>query len=178
MKKLLPCFVIAVFLGSCVSSKIITPPTREINFEAYKTLKVELTDEVKTAYSKEGVPMFDGLLRGKLKSLGYSIVDEEEDILLQVKITGFKPGDPALRFFVGFGAGRAVLTYVASFKDKSGAIITEFAGGKAYHGSELVDNPLYKSEEDIMMGMIQHSVIQIGRFIQSNGKLPTAKGEE
>lgn len=108
---------------------------------------------------------------GKLQSLGYSMVEQDEDMLVEIRVTEFKPGSAALRFWVGFGAGRAVLIYIASFKDKSGKLLAALDGGKSYHGLEITDNPLYKTEEEIRMGMIQLSVIQIGQFIKNNGKL-------
>ncbi len=72
---------------------------------------------------------------------------------------------------ISLGAGKAVLTYIASFKDRSGKLLTTLDGGKSYHGLEIADNPFYKTEEEIRMGMIQLSVIQIGQFIKNNGRL-------
>ena len=77
---------------SCVTAEMVTEPTKKVNFQIYETVKLEIVDEVKTSYSKKGIPMFNGLLKGKLESLGYSIVDDHEDMLLRVDITGFKPG--------------------------------------------------------------------------------------
>ena len=51
-------------------------------------------------------------------------------------------------------------------------------GGKSYHGMEVADNPLYKTEEEIIMGMISESVIQIGKFIKNNGELETQKKDQ
>jgi hypothetical protein len=115
--------------------------------------------------------MFKGLLKGKLISMSYTLVESDADMVLEVKITQFDLGNRAARTIVGFGAGRALLTYLASFKDKSGALITEMTGGKSYHGMELMDNPLFYSDEKIRMGLIQWSVIQLGEFIQNNGRL-------
>jgi hypothetical protein len=36
---------------------------------------------------------------------------------------------------------------------------------------EVADNPLYKTDEEIKLGMIQQAAIQLGQFIQSNGRL-------
>jgi hypothetical protein len=38
-------------------------------------------------------------------------------------------------------------------------------GGKQFHGGEFVDNPTFKSDESIRMGLISRSVSQIGAFI-------------
>lgn len=160
-----------IFLSGCVTPKVSKPAEEPIDFKQYKKVKLTLIDDVKTPYSIEGMPMFEGLLKGKLQSHGYSMADQEEDMLLEVRVTGFKPGSAAVRFLVGFGAGRAILTYTAVFKDRSGKVLGTLDGGKSYHGMEIADNPLYKTEEEIRMGMIQLSVIQIGEFIKKNGRL-------
>jgi hypothetical protein len=154
LKKLMILVFSIGFLLSCVTPKITKPPEEPIDFKQYKKVKLAVFDEVKTPYSIEGMPMFEGLLKGKLQSLGYSMADQEEDLLLEVRVTGFKPGSAAVRFLVGFGAGRAVLTYIADFKDGSGKLLATLDGGKSYHGMEIADNPFYKTEEEIRMGMI------------------------
>ncbi len=160
-----------IFLTACVTPKVSKPTDEGVDFRQYKKIKLTVMDEVKTPYSIEGMPMFEGLLKGKLQSLGYSTVDQEMDMILEIKVTAFKPGSATARFFVGFGAGKALLTYIADFKDRSGKLLATLDGGKSYHGMEITDNPLYKTEEEIRMGMIQLSVIQLGEFIKNNGRL-------
>jgi len=171
LRKLIILVFLIGFLFACVTPKITKPPEKPIDFKQYKKVKLVVFDEVKTSYSIEGMPMFEGLLKGKLQSLGYSIVEQDEDMLVETRITDFTPGSAALRFWVCFGAGKAVLTDIASFKDRSGRLLTTLDGGKSYHGLEITDNPFYKTEEEIRMGMIQLSVIQIGQFIKNNGRL-------
>ena len=171
LKKLSILLFSIIFLSGCVTPKISKPPDEAIDFKKYKKVKLAVFDEVKTPYSIEGMPMFEGLLRGKLQSLGYSMVEQDEDMLVEIRVTAFKPGSAATRFLVGFGAGRAILTYIANFKDRSGKPLATLDGGKSYHGMEIADNPLYKTEEEIRMGMIQLSIIQIGEFIKNNGRL-------
>ncbi len=158
-------------VSGCVTPTVIKPVSGSVDFKAYKSVKLELKDWVKSPYSEDGIPMLNGLLKGKLQSLGYSVVDTGEDMTIEVNVTDFAPGSAAARFFIGFGAGKALLVYRAKFLDKEGNLITEFEGGKSYHGMEVVDNPLYKTEEEIKLGMIQQAVIQIGQFIQNNGRL-------
>jgi len=164
-------------LSGCVTPTVIRPASDSVNFKAYKSVKLEVTDWVKSPYSEDGIPMLDGLLRGKLRSLGYTLVDSGDDMTIEVNVTDFTEGSAAARFFVGFGAGRAVLIYRAKFLDQTGSVIAEFEGGKSYHGMELADNPLYKSEEEIKLGMIQQAAIQLGQFIQSNGRFDGSSKE-
>jgi hypothetical protein len=163
--------LVVMLMSGCVTPQVTKAPTAPVDFTQYTKVKVVVTDGVNTPYSKEGMPMFEGLLKGRVESLGHSIVYAQEDMALQVKVLAFDPGNRAARTLVGFGAGRAILTYVASFRDRSGNVIAELEGGKSYHGMELADNPLFKTDEGIRMGMIQDAVIQIGQFIKNNGKL-------
>lgn len=165
------------FVSGCVTPVVIKPVSGPVDFKAFKAVKLEVTDLVKSAYSEDGIPMLEGLLKGKLKSLGYSVVESGEDMSIELQVTDFTPGSAAARFFVGFGAGRALLVYRARFIGKDGSLITEFEGGKSYHGMELADNPLYKTDEEIKLGMIQQAAIQVGQFIQNNGRLDTGSNE-
>ncbi len=163
--------VLSLFLiTSCVTPQAFIPPGRTVNFSQYKAAKLVVVDSVNTPYSKEGIPMFEGLLRGRFQSLGFSVVEKDEDLRIEVNITSFEPGSRATRLIVGFGAGRALFTYRAIFKERSGTVIAEFEGGKSYHGGELTlkENSMFMTDEEIKMGMIQQSVIQVGQFIKDN----------
>lgn len=114
--------------------------------------------------------MFEGLLKGRLQALGYTLVETDPEMVMNVRVHRFDEGDRALRTLVGFGAGRAVLRFTADFQTPSGELIAELEGGKAYHGMELTDNPTFKSDESTRMGLISYSVSQIAGFIQNNGR--------
>lgn len=160
------------FLSGCVTPQIKTSPPAAVAFHQFHQVRLILTDSVNTPFSKEGLPMFEGLLRGRLQSFGYTIVEADPELIMEVNIQQFDPGNRALRTVVGFGAGRAVLKYTARFEDASGKLRAELDGGKAYHGLEVVDNPTFKSDESTRMGLISYSVSQIGEFLESNGKQP------
>lgn len=159
----------ATGLAGCVTPQVTTPPPAGADFHQFHKARLVLTDSVNTAYSKEGLPMFEGLLKGRLQSLGYSLVETDPELTVEVTVRQFDPGDRALRTLIGFGAGRAVLKYTARFKDPSGKLLAELAGGKAYHGLEVVDNPTLKSDESTRMGLISYSVSQIGDFLEAKG---------
>ena len=99
---------------------------------------------------------------------------EGEDLRIEVKLKEFDPGSKALRLLIGFGAGRAVLNFHASFRDKSGSLIKELEGGRSYTGMELEmftdlkENPVFKTDDDINMWMIRESVAQIEQFVKDN----------
>ena len=158
-------------LTSCVAvtPQAFIPPGRTVNFSQYRAVKLVVVDSVNTPYSKDGIPMFEGLLRGRLQSLGFSVVERDEDLSIEVNIAIFEPGSRAASLIVGFGAGRAILTYRAIFRERSGSVIAEFEGGKSYGGDlTLKEEPTFMTDEEIKMGMIQHSIIQVGQFIKDN----------
>ncbi len=155
---------------ACVPAKITTPPQRTIDFRQYRTVKLVSLDLVGTAYSREGISLFEAALKDVLRSGDRSIVDGEEDLRIEIIITGFQPGHKWLGWIIGVGELAASLTYLATFKDRSG-IITAFKGGKSYYGWELVDSPRVMTSEQLRMRMVEHCVTQIGQFIQNNGRL-------
>jgi hypothetical protein len=158
-----------LLLAGCIAPKVTSPPAAAVNFREHQKVKIVLTDSVNTPSSQQAAPMFEGLLKGKLQSIGYTPVENDPEMVLDVKLTQFDLGDRALRMAVGHGAGRAQCKYTATVRDPSGSLLAQLQGGKMYHGQEVVDNPMLKSDEAMRMGMIGYSVSQIGRFIQSNG---------
>ncbi len=174
MKKILFVLLAALsgLLTGCVSPQVKVSPPVAVDFHQFHKMKLMLTDSVGTPFSKEGLPMFEGLLKGRLQSFGYTIVESAPELIMEVNIQQFDPGNRALRTVVGFGAGRAVLKYTARFEDSHGKLLAELDGGKAYHGLEVVDNPTFKSDESTRMGLISYSVSQIGEFLDNNGKQP------
>jgi hypothetical protein len=67
-------------LSGCVTPTVIRPAADSVNFKAYKSVKLEVKDWVKSPYSEDCIPMLDCLRRGKLRSLGYTLVDCGDDI--------------------------------------------------------------------------------------------------
>ena len=157
-------------LTGCVTPEATKPPARDVNLRQVQQLKLVVTNSVFTQYAIEAKPQFEGLLRGTLQSLGYSMVETNPQMVLNVDVTALDPGSRGTRFWVGFGAGKAVMRYIAQFSDPEGHLLAELKGGKAYSGMEFGDNPIFKSDEGIRLGMISRSVNQIADFIRSNGQ--------
>ncbi len=117
---------VAGILTGCVTPKIKTPPPAALNFHQFHKVKLVLTDSVNTAFSKGNLPMFEGMVKGRLQSFGYSLVEADPDLLVEVNVLQFDPGNRALRTVVGFGAGRAVIKYTTKFKDPTGNLNAKF----------------------------------------------------
>jgi hypothetical protein len=157
-------------LAGCVTPKATTPAAAGTDLRQLHQAQLAVTNKVDTTYALETVPLFEGLLRGKLQSLGYTLVNTNPAMHLDVTVLACDPGNRTLRTVVGFGAGRAVMKFTARFTDANGKLLAELQGGKAYHGLETVDNPTFKSDESTRMGLVSYSVSQIGEFIQHNGQ--------
>lgn len=162
--------VAAIVVSSCVSPHANKTPSASVDLRHFHRVKLVVSDQVHSASSREGVPMFAGLLRGRLSALGYEFVEAEPEMILEVRVNEFDEGNRALRTVVGFGAGRAVMKFTADFRDPSGSLLAQLEGGKSYHGLELVDNPTFKSGESTRMGMVSYPVSQIAEFIEANGR--------
>lgn len=161
----------SLLTAGCVSPRATQPNAGSADLKNLRRVQLVVTDAVNSSYSREGLPLFEGLLQGKLQSGGYTVVTNAPELTLAVTVNEFSAGNRTLRTVVGFGAGRAVLKFKADFKNPEGEVVAGFQGGKAYHGTELVDNPTFKTDESTRMGLISYSVSQIGEFIEKNGKL-------
>lgn len=172
---------IALLLSGCVTPKVIQQPAQKIDFSAFKTVSYSVrpseyaqygAGEEAITYAKETIANLDALLGSRLKLMGYQVVDvgSTADLAIQVEVTAAKPGDAATRFFVGFGAGRAVTTFTASFKTPDGKTIGSFEGGRSYTGMELNTDPFAKGDNISLMAATR-SVEQIRDFMLNGGAL-------
>ncbi len=152
-----------------VKLQVLKPLPAEMESKQYKTVKLSFTDEVNSPYSKEGVPLFRGLLKGRLESMGYAIVETNAPMTIAISIIDFTPGDAATRRVFGFGPGAAVLRYNARFQDESGKLLGQLRGGKDFRGAETTDNQAYRTPESIRIALLSYATTQIAEFIQSSG---------
>jgi hypothetical protein len=156
------------------------------DFSQFKTVRLEVKDEVNTPYSKEGVEKFKSTMVAHLEKtplsagkfggvkvrpgLGYKVVNENEDLLIKISIPYFKPDNKALRITVGFGAGKGGLKYVAEFSS-NGNILGILEGGKSYGDVNIfgdAESTMYRGGESTRSFMIIHSVMDIGDFLRGD----------
>ena len=58
---------LAIVLVGCVTSQVVTPVPAALDLHQFKTVTLVVADEVNTVFSREGLPMFEGLLKGRLQ---------------------------------------------------------------------------------------------------------------
>ena len=90
-------FSIAVLLAGCVTPEATKRPADGVNLRQFQQLKLTVTNSVFTQYAIESKPQFEGLLKGTLQSLGYSLVDTNAQIILDVDVIELEPGSRGTR---------------------------------------------------------------------------------
>ena len=166
---LLSAVLSTALFAACMTTKVVTSPGEMVDFKHYQRVKVVTLNLVGTAYSGEGVPLFEARLKDWFQSHGYSVVDNEEEMRIEIILSEFQPGHRWLGWIVGIGELAARLRYLARFKDRSG-VLAAFEGGKSYHGWEIIESPRFMTGAELRMSMVRHAVVQLGEFIQSNGR--------
>jgi len=161
---------VIIALAGCVTPEATKPVATGVDLRQFQKVKLVVTNSVQSVYAIKAMPEFEGLLKGRLQSCGYTLVEADPELVVDVYVQQFDPGSRSTRFWIGFGAGRAVLKFTARFSDPTRKLLAELQGGKSYSGMELHDNATYKSDEGIRMGMISYSISQIGEFIEHNGQ--------
>jgi len=133
--------VLSLLLASTACSTHQVSVTSAPQLKLASSIEVQL-QRVPNEYTAEG-PVDDQLLkdfsrhvRSELLRRGFEI-DPGSPVLLEVDVHAFKPGNPAARILVGFGAGRGSLIYTARFVSEDGEVLAQIDGKERHTGSEL-----------------------------------------
>jgi hypothetical protein len=131
------------------------------------------------SYNAETIATLEALVGARLKAMGFQqpATGATPDMTLDVAVTAVSSGSGAARFFVGFGAGRAVLEFYASFKNSAGREVASFTGGRSYTGMEMNTAP-FASKSEIATSAVARSVDQIEEFIRNGGRFPEPKSKK
>ncbi|MGR9088789.1 MAG: DUF4410 domain-containing protein [Gammaproteobacteria bacterium] len=168
----------ALLLASCVSPQVVEKPAASVDFMRLKSVSyvVHFATDIELGssrdYGMEVRPLFDAMLGNKLRSLGFDVVDARQapEFSIDVEIKAAKSGSAAMRFFIGFGAGRAILRYDAVFLDAKGNRMALLEGGRSHTGMEFGES--LAGKEQIQAIAVTQSVRQIEAFIRNQGSLP------
>lgn len=77
-------------------------------------------------------------------------VGDREAVVVTGQITEVDKGSAALRFIVGFGAGRAKVSGSFEIKDLGGKTLARFSGGESYAGGVGIGGAGFIDMEDLM----------------------------
>lgn len=176
MKTLILCAVLFLVSSCVVPQMVETPSSGAQDFTQFKRVSYVIRDTAETEYGsdrnydKATLTLFDAMLGSKLRSMGFEVVDAKQaQFSIDVIVTAVKQGNAALRFFIGFGAGRAVLTYRAQFTDAAANTLGAFDGGRSHLGTEFGES--FADADQIQAIAVSKSVQQIEEFIKNNGSL-------
>jgi len=109
-------------LTACSTQQITTPANVNLKF-VNENVAVNVTGATADA------ALLDRLtreLKAQLILAGFDIEKQtDKKLVLNVNVSQFDPGDAAVRFIVGFGAGRGSLVYTAEYADSAGNILAK-----------------------------------------------------
>lgn len=172
--------LLALVLAGCVTPKVTERSVHTIRFGDYKTIhctvKASPSIEIggdERGYAREVTDLFSALVAARLQAIGYKVVESDADLTLNIFVTAAKPGSAATRFWVGFGAGRAIFTFDAAFTDAQGAALGSFAGGRSHTGMEF--GQAFASKTEIESFAATRAADQVEIFIRNNGVFPEFK---
>lgn len=164
--------------SGCVSPAVHKDSFATVDFTRFHSVAYVVHDTPSTEYAdgdkgygKDAIQLFETLLGQRLAKIGYTVVnaDANPDLAIDVAVNAAKPGSAAARFWVGFGAGRAVFTFTANFTADSKAVAA-FDGGQSHIGME--PGKAFANEQEIQTFAAMESVKQVEIFIKNGGRFP------
>lgn len=188
VSRLILALVGAVALGACVTPKVVEQPKSQIDFAAYRTVYFSVhalpgteygSGAEDMAYARSTIDLTNSALGAKLRSMGYTVASEPSaaDFNIDVAVTAVKPGSAALRFWVSFGAGRAIYLFEATFTNRQGERLGRFEGGRSYTGLEM-NQVAFASRDEIAMAAATRAVQQIQEFMGNKGAFAQTAASE
>jgi hypothetical protein len=170
-------FLICLALEGCVTATMTQKGSTGVAFRAFKTvaLFVHATPATKFDSDREfgvdEIAVLNEALAQRLQTMGYAnpASGTTAELTVDISVTKAKRGNPAARFFVGLGAGRAALTFDAAFKDSDGRNIAEFQGRESFTGTDLATKSA--DDNDIKYSAVTRAVQQVTEFMLNNGNL-------
>lgn len=140
MKTRIPIFALLVlFATGCSTQQVLMPAgvdLRRIN----PSIQVRVTGDA----DRELIASLTREINGQLVIAGFDIVTpSDKKIALNVHVSQFSPGNAALRWTVGLGAGRGSLVYSAEYVDVDGKVLASMDGQERFTGAEVGFNTSY-----------------------------------
>lgn len=130
---------LVLLVGGCTSHKIVKKP--QCNLRTFnESINIDVTRPNYEQQEDEEINVVRDMkkaLKDELISNAFDIDNTQESLKLNVKIDGFTPGNQAVRLLVGWGAGKAVLRYSASFYDQEDNLLGKFSDDLQFGGMDM-----------------------------------------
>jgi maltose-binding protein MalE len=171
--------LLCLSLTACITPSVTQKAAPGTDFKAFKTVSYsvhaarDIEIEQTPYFSQQEISMFNSSLGQRMQVMGYEVVADpaQADFYIDVAVTSAKQGSGAARFLIGFGAGRAVMTFDANF-DSHGHKIASFKGGKSMTG--MGPGEIFQDVDDIQNAAVTRGTRQIMEFILNSGDIPKA----
>ncbi len=95
-------------------------------------------------------------------------------ILLSGRITEVDKGSKALRFIIGFGAGKAHASGLFRIRDDSGDVLAKFESREAYSGGAGIGGVDFLDVDDLMQRLGEETANSVIRWSQGGSLKPPA----
>lgn len=168
--------VIAALLAACVTPTVTERPSGHVNYRQFRTVSYKVHDLPSTVYGSDHsygagvIDLFSTLLDKKLEAMGYKVTGENPELSIDIAVKAAYPGSGAKRFWIGFGAGRALFLFDATFTDGAGTRLGRFEGGRSHTGMETGH---FVSRDEIQTFAATRAVNQIEEFLANGGTFPS-----
>jgi hypothetical protein len=143
--------------------------------ETFTPIQIVVEDAARSADSGEGANLLERMLQDEFGLRGLETPAKLSELILEVKIVQFELGSATKRMLIGFGAGKAQVTYTATLRDASQGVLGETDGHKQYTGFELnsKDNPGFKGDDALRRSMAEHCAAELTEFVREHPTLDT-----
>lgn len=119
VKTLVAACVLAL-LSACANgtTTVIAPPGQQTARPTFQTFQIS-QGEHSVAFDADQIALFERELRTRLAAPGG--FQEGDGLMVRFRVVQYERGSQALRYIVGFGAGRGSLTIEVVYLDSAGA---------------------------------------------------------
>ena len=132
-KSLLIALIGLLLLVGCSTKQISIAPATDLILVS-RAISVNVTGP---NISQNILNMLTREIKGQLITVGFDPAQPvSTGISLDVFVAKFTPGNTALRYIVGFGAGRGSLIYTAEYTNQKGAILAKMDGQERFTSGE------------------------------------------
>lgn len=123
---------VSLFASACSTKQTLKPPDLTQLMEVKNISKINVYGPV----DKGIISDLNKYLKAKLIIAGYTLNQNSEGLAVDVNMATFSPGNQAVRFIIGFGAGRGSLIYRAKYLNPKGMVLAEMTGQERFTGQE------------------------------------------
>jgi len=171
-----PLLLLIASLGACTTTTI-NPAAVQKPAEHYRNIAVGDVTAKDVLWNSYSIELRRALIAGLIKSKKFAQVLDPapqplppSTLLVTGQVTEADKGDAALRWIVGFGAGRAHITGDIQLSDAAGNAVAHFSTRKAYSGGTGIGGAGLVDMDDLANQAGEETAAAIAKWSET-GKL-------